>query len=102
MGLYSLENSASIPRVSGQVIVPDTCYLIALRILDHDYHDAVEHFHSQATNQKSEFFINVVIRQEQLRDARNRCLVGAIKGLIASNNSIETRYKSLNKFKDDQ
>jgi predicted nucleic acid-binding protein len=101
MALYSLDKPSSIARVSGQVIVPDTSYLIPLRMTDHPLHDIIRKFHSDVLAAGSEFIINVVNRHEQLRDARKRDVVKALKSLVAANNPIEARYRSLPEFSGD-
>lgn len=101
MGLYSLESPTSINRVSGQVIVPDTSYLIPLRIVDHEFHNAISDFHKATLLSKSEYFINVTIRHEQLRDFRERQVIQSLTQLVANNPRMESRYRSIPKFKDD-
>lgn len=101
MALYSLESPASVKRVSAQVIVADTSYLIPLRVADYSdqyVRNVVTTFHTATTGAGSQFFINVVIRHEQLRDVRERSVITALKSLLASNPAIEKRYKSLKKF----
>src|SRR5580704_9543976 len=98
MALYSLDKPSSIQRVSGQVIVPDTSYLIPLRHTSAKIHGIVSKFHADALAARTEFFINVVIRHEQLRDARKRQVIAALRSLIAANNPIAARYRSLPEF----
>ncbi len=98
-----MDRESGFKRVSGQVIVPDTSYLIPLRAKDYydqDIREEVLNFHD-AVKDSVEFFINVTIRHEQLRDVRERYVVLAIQELVKSNKPIEARYRSLDKFKDD-
>ena len=86
MSLYSLESLSSVPRVSGRVIVPDTCYLsrVLYTPASSSKWSCVPKFHADALSNKVLFAINVNIRHETLRRITQRYLVKALmcSGLV--------------------
>ena len=92
MSIYSFESPRSIPRLAHAIAATDTSYLIGLCL---DKRPSIVQFHEDALSQKTEFFVNSVVRQEFLKYLRKSIIKNGIRDLVSSDPSLAARYQTV-------
>lgn len=99
MPLYTFTSLFSASRVTNQLLVADTSYLIALSDSNDDSHQSASNFHKAALASGTQFIINVIVRQEFIKWVRNIQLLKAMVTLANADATIDSRYRRILKSK---
>src|SRR5437016_4879087 len=93
MALHTFESPRAAGRLTGQVGVLDTSYLVALLDPNDTHFLSAITFHRTVSGVAADFVLSLVVRQEFLKRVRKNLLIGAALSLAASDPAIEARYR---------
>ncbi len=99
MPLYTFESSSSFLRLKDKIIVADTSCLISLTDPDDINHSTILKFHKNVLGLNSLFLINVVVRQEFLKEIRKVQMIDTMLYLASRNPDLRARYAKFAKIK---
>jgi hypothetical protein len=92
MALFSFESPTSFRRLQNKRIVADSSYLYRLSDKTDFRHKTVLNFHERVKRIGGQFFINVVIRQEFLREVRKVQMIDTLLYLATTDPVLKARY----------
>ncbi len=95
MALLTFESPNSARNIANKIVVTDTSYLVTLSDTNDPYYSTFTSFHNQAVLDGTNFFINVIVRQEFIKQVRKAQLIEAILALASSDPGLEARYKNV-------
>ncbi len=91
MPIYTFESDHSPIRIKGKTVIADSSYLIALS----EKNKSIRDFHENALDNEVVFYINMVARQEFIKQVRKVQLIETIIALASSDKVLEQRYRDL-------
>ena len=99
MAIYSYQSPHSIGRLSNKIVMIDTSYLIGIADTDDVHANLLQPFHFQATGNGTVFVVNVIVRQEFIKDIRKKILAEAFLTILRENPELEERYRAATNIK---
>ncbi len=94
MALYTFESPNSIPRLTTKLVVVDTSYLIAFSNPTDHYYQIISDFHQKAIAVDTSFQINVIVRQELIKDVRASQFAAAMLDLADADSALAAQYRT--------
>ena len=95
MALYTFQGLRAADRLAGKTVVADTSYLIAISDPDEKFYQDAMTLHEPASKNSTKFIINVIIRQEFLKQIRKIQYIQAILQLSQQSPQLDSRYKQV-------